>query len=131
MPTLPWGEQGGLGLGWQGRGRGCPRPEPGSDAEAQLSRDRDVPAFQHCSGLSMDMWWIRAGAGAEVASPADVRAGRRGPCPRGGDQGFAGCLETELMYLQMMMEILFLFFCSVFEVFNGCRNSNTFALCTW
>lgn len=63
MPTLPWGEQRGLGLGWQGRGRGCPRPEPGSDAEAQLSRARDVPAVQHCSGLSMDTWWIRAGAG--------------------------------------------------------------------
>lgn len=56
----------------------------------------------------------RGWAGAEVASPADVRAGRRGPCPRGGDQGFAGCLETELMYLQMMMDILFLFFFVLF-----------------
>lgn len=32
-----------------------------------------------------------------------------GSCPRGGDQGFAGSMENELMYLQMMMEILFLF----------------------
>lgn len=35
-----------------------------------------------------------------------------------------------IMYFQMMMKILFCLFCSVFKVFNGCRNSNTFALCT-
>lgn len=73
-----------------------------------MSRAWDVPALQHCSGLSVDTRWIREDLEwSQVACPADVRVGRRGPCPRGGDQGFAGSLETELMYLQMTMEILF------------------------
>lgn len=98
MPALPWGEQGGLGLGWQGRGQAeMLRPScPGCPC---------IPACPGCPWTRGDQGW----AGPGVASPAGVRAGRRGPCPRGGDQGFAGSLETELMYLQMMMEILFLF----------------------
>lgn len=98
-------------MGWQGRGRACPQPELRVTCEAQLSGERAVPASQDCSGLSVDTWWLRAGSGLAPGWPLlpmpVLAAG--GPCPRGGDQGFAGSLETELMYLQMMMEILFLF----------------------
>lgn len=106
MPTLRWGSR--EGSHWAGRAEAGAVPgatlRPRCPGNGMSLRSSAAPALR---GHVVDQG--RLWAGSEVASPADVRVGRRGPCPRGGDQGFAGSLETELMYLQMMMEILILF----------------------
>lgn len=84
-------------MDWSGRAEAgvCPQPEPGSVQGSGVSlhsRDR--------SGLSLDTWGFRAGSALGQRWPllpmSVLAAG--GPCPRGGDQGFAGSLENGLMY---------------------------------
>lgn len=78
MPTLHGREQGGLGLERQGRGRGV------SPAGArECPGERGVPAFQGPLRALPGHVGVqgRICAGSEVASPANVRVGRRGTLP--------------------------------------------------
>lgn len=82
MPHGPGGSRGA-----QGRQRGGTRPRP---------RAQPCPGSPGLGDTGTPGWL--------TGLPCHVRAG-----PRAGERGLAASLETELMYLQMTMEILFLF----------------------
>lgn len=82
MPTLPWEGAGRAWIDW------CR-----AQAGVVPSRSQGVTLSPSCPGNGMSLHsstapgspWTRGGSGriwngSEVASPADVRVGRRGPC---------------------------------------------------